>query len=78
MGKLIKSMVDVAEDIPITVKLRLGKSDGKINILETAKVSEDNGASAIIVHTRARSTKYKDDSSWDWLIKVKEQVIFLL
>jgi len=74
MGKLIKSMVDVAGDIPITVKLRLGKSDGKVNILETSKVAEENGASAIIVHTRAKSTKYKDSPNWDWLTKVKEQV----
>jgi len=74
MGKLIKSMVDVAGEIPITVKLRLGKSDGKINILETAKVAEESGASAVIVHTRTRNTKYKDDPTWDWLIKVKDHV----
>ena len=73
MGKLVEAMVDAAGDIPITVKLRLGKSDGKINILETARVAEESGASAIIVHARTRNTKYKDDPSWDWLVKVKEQ-----
>lgn len=74
MGKMIESMVNVAGDIAITVKLRLGKSDGKINILETAKVAEESGASAVIVHTRSRNTKYKDDPSWEWLVKVKEAI----
>lgn len=74
MGKMIEAMVNAADDIPISVKLRLGKSDGKINILETARVAEESGASVIIVHARARDTKYKDNPSWDWLIKVKEQV----
>ena len=74
MGKMIEAMVDAAGDIPISVKVRLGKSDGKINILETSKVAEESGASAIIVHTRAKDTRYKEDSSWEWLSKVKEHV----
>jgi len=74
MGKLIEAMVNASSDIPISVKLRLGKSDGKINILETARVAEESGAAVIIVHARTRNTKYKDDSNWDWLRKVKEQV----
>ena len=74
MGKLIEAMVNAAGDIPITVKLRLGKSDGKINILETARVAQESGASAIIVHARTRSTKYKDAPDWEWLVRVKEQI----
>ena len=48
MGKLIESMVKVAGDISISVKLRLGKSDGKINILETSKIAQESfGAKSI-------------------------------
>lgn len=72
MGKMIEAMVNAADDIPISVKLRLGKSDGKINILETARVAEESGASVIIVHARAQNTKYKDEPDWDWLKTVKE------
>jgi tRNA-dihydrouridine synthase B len=74
MGKMIEAMVNVAGDVPISVKLRLGKSDGKINILETAKIAEESGASTIIVHARTQSTKYKDEPTWNWLNRVKESV----
>jgi tRNA-dihydrouridine synthase B len=74
MGKMIEAMVNVAGDIPISVKLRLGKSDGKINILETAKVAEESGAATVIVHARTQDTKYKDEPTWDWLNRVKDSV----
>ncbi|MBU0473163.1 MAG: tRNA dihydrouridine synthase DusB [Bacteroidetes bacterium] len=74
MGKLIESMVKVAGDVAISVKLRLGTSDGKINILETSKIAQESGASFIIVHTRTKTKKYKEDPDWEWLRKVKETV----
>jgi len=74
MGKLIEAMVKVAGDISISVKLRLGTSDGKINILETSKIAQESGASFIIVHTRTKNKKYKEDPDWDWLRKVKKTV----
>lgn len=74
MGKLIESMVKVAGDISISVKLRLGTSDGKINILETSKIAQESGASFIIVHTRTKNKKYKEDPDWEWLRKVKDTV----
>jgi len=74
MGSLIKAMSSVADDIPISVKLRLGKSDSKINILENAQIAEENGASLIILHARSKNTQYKDEPSWEWVKKVKEVV----
>ncbi|MFH1525085.1 MAG: tRNA dihydrouridine synthase DusB [Bacteroidota bacterium] len=74
LGLLIKSMVKAAEDTPISAKLRLGVSSGKINILETAKAAEDNGASLLFVHTRTKADRYYDDAQWEWLAKVKSVV----
>lgn len=74
MGKLIKKMVDSSSGVPISVKLRLGKDKNNINIFETAKVAEDNGASVLFVHTRTRNDKYESDPDWNWLAKVKEIV----
>lgn len=74
MGKLIKKMVDSSNGVPISVKLRLGKDKGNINIFETARVAEDNGASILFVHTRTRADKYESDPDWHWLKKVKELV----
>lgn len=74
MGKLIEAMVNVAGNTPISVKLRLGANDNKINILETAKIAEESGASVVFVHSRTKNKKYSDAPDWNWLKKVKETV----
>jgi len=74
MGRMIEAMVKASGGIPISVKLRLGKSDGKINIMETSKIAEESGASTIIVHTRTKDKKYKEEPDWEWLCKVKSSV----
>ncbi|MEW6506678.1 MAG: tRNA dihydrouridine synthase DusB [Bacteroidota bacterium] len=74
MGNLIRKMVNSSGTVPISVKLRLGKDRSNINILETARAAEYNGASVLFVHARTRADKYEDDSEWNWLKKVKETV----
>lgn len=72
IGKLVRKMADGAGDVPVSVKLRLGKDKARINIFDTAKAVEDNGASLIFVHARTRADKYDDDVDWSWLAKVKK------
>jgi tRNA-dihydrouridine synthase B len=74
LARIVKSMVSAAEGIPVSVKLRLGKDHSNINITDSIKVVEDNGASLVIVHARTSSDSYQTDSNWDWLKKVKENV----
>lgn len=74
IGKLVKAMASASDDIPISVKLRLGKSENRINILENAQIAQENGASLLILHARSRNTRYGDEPSWEWIKKVKESV----
>ena len=74
LGKLIRKMVDGAGGVPISVKIRLGKDKSHINVLETAKAAEDNGASLIFVHARTRAERYSNQADWSWIKKVKESV----
>ena len=74
LARIVKSMVSAAGEIPVSVKLRLGKDHSNINITDSIKVVEDNGASLVIVHARTSSDSYQTDSNWDWLKKVKENV----
>jgi len=74
LGKIIRQMVDSANGIPILAKMRLGKDRNKINILENAKIAEDNGASGIIVHARTVDMQYSESHLPEWIKKVKESV----
>jgi len=74
LGKIVRQMVDSAEGIPILVKMRLGKNLENINILENAKIAEDNGASGIIVHARTAEMRYDMPHLPEWIKKTKEVV----
>ena len=58
----------------MTVKTRLGWDRGSINVVELAKVLQDNGAAAIAVHGRTKSMLYSGRADWDTIHAVKEAV----
>ncbi len=74
LEKIIKSMVKKSEGIPVSVKLRLGRSKNKINIAENVRIAEGAGASLVTVHGRTRDDKYSTDSDWTAIKKVVESV----
>ncbi len=74
LKKLIKAMSDGAGDVPVTVKIRLGKERKKINAVENARLAEDSGASAIILHARFRNDRYSDEAQWERISEVKKSV----
>lgn len=72
-GKIVRAVVD-AVDVPVTVKTRLGWDRGSINVVELAKIVQDNGASALAVHGRTRSMLYTGRADWDTIREVKQSV----
>lgn len=74
LGKLVNNMVSAAGNIPVSVKLRLGKDRKNINVLENAKAAKDNGAYAVIVHARAAVDRYNSEAEWNWIKKIKDEV----
>lgn len=72
-GKIV-SAVACAVHVPVTVKCRLGWDKGNINVLDFAKIMEDNGAAMLTVHGRTRSMLYSGTADWDMITKVKTRV----
>jgi len=60
--------------VPVSVKIRSGFNDGKINAVEIAKICEEAGASAIIVHARTVEQGYSGKADLEIIKKVKENV----
>ncbi|WP_009633495.1 tRNA dihydrouridine synthase DusB [Synechocystis sp. PCC 7509] len=69
--EIVRSVVK-AVNVPVTVKTRIGWSDGEITILDFAKRMEDAGAQMITVHGRTRAQGYNGSAKWEWIRKVKE------
>ena len=74
LTKLVKTMVIAAGDIPVSIKIRLGRDKNNITVIRNAKIIEENGASLIIIHARTRNQPYSEKPDWSWIKKVKEEI----
>lgn len=61
-------------DIPVTVKIRIGIDDLRINAVEVARAVEAAGASAIAVHGRTQRQGYSGSADWSRIAHVKRAV----
>ncbi|PIE47474.1 MAG: tRNA dihydrouridine synthase DusB [Gammaproteobacteria bacterium] len=73
VAKLLDATVK-AVDAPVTLKTRLGYSNGKENIVKIAKMAEEAGIQAIAIHGRTREDKYGGDAKYDLIAEVKNTV----
>lgn len=71
-GRLARlvSGLRAAVSVPVTVKIRTGWSEGKINVSEVARACEEAGAAAITIHGRSREQRYSQAADWDLIGKV--------
>ncbi len=58
--------------LPLTVKVRLGFN--QVNVMETTKIIEAQGADAVAVHFRLKSEGYTGHAHWELAAAVKENV----
>ena len=72
-GRIVRAVCD-AVPVPVTVKTRKGWDKGHVNVVELAKVLEDNGAAAIAVHGRTKTMLYSGVADWDVIAQVKRTV----
>ena len=70
----IVQAVTRAVEVPVTVKTRIGWSDGEINILDFAQRMEDAGAKMLTLHGRTRAQGYNGPARWEWIRRVKEKL----
>ena len=73
VGEIVKEVVKNSEK-PVTVKIRKGWDDEHIVAVEAAKIIEEAGASAIVVHGRTREEFYSGTADWKIIKKVKDAV----
>lgn len=73
IGEIVKK-VSATSPVPVTVKIRKGWDDKSVNAVEVARIIEENGGSAVVVHGRTRDEFYSGHADWDIIKKVKEAV----
>jgi tRNA-dihydrouridine synthase 3 len=69
LGHILEAMVE-AVDIPVTVKLRTGFTEHKVNIRETVRVAIEAGVQTIVIHGRTREQRYSRAADWDLVAEI--------
>ncbi|MEE9911983.1 MAG: tRNA dihydrouridine synthase DusB [Deltaproteobacteria bacterium] len=72
-GRIIASVVKAA-NVPVTVKIRSGWSPSSVNACAMARVAEDSGAAAVIVHGRTANQGFSGHADWEIIAEVKRAV----
>jgi tRNA-dihydrouridine synthase 3 len=76
LEKMLRGMNAVSDDVPITVKLRMGTKDGKPTaqkLVERLVLGDGNtstgasGVAAVTLHGRSRQQRYTREANWDYI-----------
>ena len=73
LGEVVRAAVE-ATRLPVTVKIRSGWDEERINAPEIAGICEANGAQAVAVHARTRNQQYAGEADWTVISRVKQAV----
>jgi len=76
--KLLRSIVGAAvrasQDVPVTIKFRMGVDDDLMTFLETGRIGEGEGCAAIGLHARTAAQLYDGEARWAAIAELKAAV----
>jgi len=72
LHKVAKAVVEAAEGVPVTVKIRSGWEQKMMTWKEAAEAAVDAGVSAITIHPRTKAQGYEGHSDWDIMKQLVE------
>ena len=72
-AEIVRAVV-LAVDLPVTVKIRKGWDEERVNAIEVARAVEKSGASGVAVHGRTREQFYGGHADWSIIKDVKKAV----
>ncbi len=70
---ILRSVVQ-ASSKPVTVKFRSGWDEKSLCAVRIARIAEDAGVSAVILHPRTRTQGFRGKANWEHIRRVKDAV----
>ncbi len=68
------AVLRAATHLPISAKIRLGRTLNENSLISFCKMLEDEGIDLLTVHGRLQGEKFCRSPRWDWIGKVKQAV----
>ncbi len=79
LRSVLRSVVSAAQSesgdsVPVTVKFRMGIDDQHLTYLDTGRIAEDEGATAVALHARTALDHYGPPARWEAIAELKQAV----
>jgi nifR3 family TIM-barrel protein len=71
---IVRSAVQAAGAVPVTLKFRMGVHDGLLTFLPTGRIAEEEGAAAVALHARTAEQLYSGFARWEAIAALKAHV----
>ena len=71
VGEIVARVVEACHGVPVTAKIRLGRTPQTINAIDVARVIEAAGGSAVTVHGRTASQGFGGKADWRRIAEIK-------
>jgi nifR3 family TIM-barrel protein len=73
-GEIVRSAVEAAGHLPVTVKFRIGIDDEHRTFLDAGRIAQDAGVAAVALHGRTAAQRYSGAANWDAIGELKQAV----
>lgn len=73
VAEILAAVVQAAS-VPVTLKTRLGWDDAHLNVLNIARIAQDEGIAALAIHGRSRTQMYRGKADYQLIGEVKKNV----
>jgi nifR3 family TIM-barrel protein len=73
-GNIVRAAVRAADDVPVTVKTRVGIDADHVTYLDAGRIAEAEGAAAITLHGRTADQLYSGTADWSPIARLVDAV----
>ena len=74
LRRIVHAAVTNAENIPVTIKVRIGINDQYQSFLDSGRIAEQEGCAAIALHARTAAQLYDGHARWQAIAELKQAV----
>jgi tRNA-dihydrouridine synthase B len=71
VGEIVERVVRACEPVPVTAKIRLGRSRREVTAIAVARAVEQSGAAALTVHGRTAQDYFAGQADWQQIADIK-------
>lgn len=71
VGEIVQRVVRACEPVPVTAKIRLGRTRREVTAVAVARVVEQAGAAALTVHGRTAQDLFAGQADWERIAEIK-------